>query len=631
MDQNQESRRHSRNNSSEKLSTSEHSRGSSSRGGAAGRRTTSSNRGGTSNVPQQSNGDEGGDWLDFGANASFIDEEKEDLAISSCEEEEEENTSTTLQPPRRRTSRDPSDGEQQPRRSSGVSRTKSGLRQRRASARSSLDRSCHEEGNTATTAPRRRSSRDASDGEQKQPRSSSGLSRTKSEVRQRGAPTRSLSERRGALTRTHSMRNQGQVEGDDNNTSTTSPPITALTRAHSRRRQPPSRSHSEILPDTDRVHRRESMKALYRVKNEEELSNISSHGGGAGDAAATSRRSGLGADPVRRGSLTAATTTEEQAARRAQRRPSSLEGGPLSGVVDRQPPSRPKSISDGLAAEGGDGGATDSAKWLKRRASRQDEIMTLAHTVKERFEEDRMEQDHQHLHQQLAGAETDTRYYGSDDDQPMAMRNKKTVMEQLSRVVTKTAGVTKSAAKGSRNAVLDPKRAAKRVGHLSKDVGKATIKTVLDPKKAAINVGKVTKNVTVGSAKVGAGITKGVGKGTFRATKTVVKGSMGATKTVAKGTVKGAGKVVKSTARVIKGKEKSSHSEDNYETYDAKHMASRNKSNFFDRISQLVETSESSTGSNENGEKAAPPVPQKAASILMMTNIVGAGSGTWDV
>jgi hypothetical protein len=86
------------------------------------------------------------------------------------------------------------------------------------------------------------------------------------------------------------------------------------------------------------------MKALSRINNEDELSNTSSHGGVGGDGAAISRRSGLGVDPVRRGSITpAATTAEEQAARRAQRRPSSIEGGALAGVVDRQPPSRPKS------------------------------------------------------------------------------------------------------------------------------------------------------------------------------------------------------------------------------------------------------------------------------------------------
>jgi hypothetical protein len=55
---------------------------------------------------------------------------------------------------------------------------------------------------------------------------------------------------------------------------------------------------------------------------------------------------------VKEVSFTAAATTEEQAARRAQRRPSSIEGGPLAGVVD----------SDGLAGKGGDGGAADSAK-----------------------------------------------------------------------------------------------------------------------------------------------------------------------------------------------------------------------------------------------------------------------------
>ena len=81
---------------------------------------------------------------------------------------------------------------------------------------------------------------------------------------------------------------------------------------------------------------------------------------------------------VKEVSFTAAATTKEQAARRAQRRPSSIEGGPLAGVVDRQLPSRAKSSSDGLAGKGGDGGAADSAKWLKRQATRQDEIMTLA-------------------------------------------------------------------------------------------------------------------------------------------------------------------------------------------------------------------------------------------------------------
>ena len=121
--------------------------------------------------------------------------------------------------------------------------------------------------------------------------------------------------------------------------------------------------------------------------------------------------------------------------------------------------------------------------------------MTLAHDVKERFADAREKQEEQEYTANAMNNSADRLDFADDgdDDQPMAMRTKKTVLEQLKKVANKTGAGARSLGKGTVNAIHDPKLAAKRLGHLSKDVGKATIKTALDPSKLA----KGAKNVTV--------------------------------------------------------------------------------------------------------------------------------------
>jgi hypothetical protein len=145
--------------------------------------------------------------------------------------------------------------------------------------------------------------------------------------------------------------------------------------------------------------------------------------------------------------------------------------------------------------------ATPDAKWLERRATKMEEIMALAHTVKERFEEEREAKETAPNHLDATGSNNSTTKNNDgdedDEDQPMAFRAKKTMLQQLAKGVQKTGKGARSLGKGTVNAIHDPKLAAKRLGHLSKDVGMATVKTAMDPKKMAIGAAMGAKKVTV--------------------------------------------------------------------------------------------------------------------------------------
>jgi len=139
------------------------------------------------------------------------------------------------------------------------------------------------------------------------------------------------------------------------------------------------------------------------------------------------------------------------------------------------------------------------SKWLERRASKMEEIVALAQSVKERFEEERESKE------SAPNPETTNYDHNSknnddddgDEDQPMAFRAKKTMLQQIAKGVQMTGNGVRSCGKGTVNAIHDPKLAAKRLGHLSKDVGKATVKTAMDPKKMALGAAKGAKKVTV--------------------------------------------------------------------------------------------------------------------------------------
>jgi hypothetical protein len=312
------------------------------------------------------------------------------------------------------------------------------------------------------------------------------------------------------------------------------------------------------------------------------------------------------------------------------------------GMIDRQHSSE-QSDPQGEGEGEGDNPKLDK-EWLTRRKSKQDEILSMTQSLKERLEEENMERDRQ-LHEvvhddiDLFGRDED-----GDDDQPMSMRSKNTAFKQIKRGINKTAGLTKSAAKGSVNVVRDPKRAAKRVGTASKSAAKGTVNIVKDPKLAAKQLGKATKTMTLGSVKVGAGITMGVTKGTFGATKKVVQGSLNATTTVAVGTVKGAGKVAMGASRAVRGKSGSSRSSNVSQDYDATKLADRHSVSLFDRVTQLVETKESDDAILQQALQQVPQpqdpskpqkvtrLPKRASSILMPTvTLSGGADGSWDV
>jgi len=145
-----------------------------------------------------------------------------------------------------------------------------------------------------------------------------------------------------------------------------------------------------------------------------------------------------------------------------------------------------------------------NAKWLERRATKMDEIMAHAHSLKDRFEGEREAREGT---SKIDGDEDEDNSKDGDDDQgdedqPTATQEKKTILQQLAEGVQKTGKGARSLGKGTVNAIQDPKLAAKRLGHLSKDVGMATVKTAMDPKKMAIEAAKGAKKVTVSSNNV---------------------------------------------------------------------------------------------------------------------------------
>lgn len=242
-------------------------------------------------------------------------------------------------------------------------------------------------------------------------------------------------------------------------------------------------SRSELMSS-----RRESMKALYR----------SNHDESPGLQPTNSADNLISRSSTRRRHAPAKTS-------------SGLEAGALAAVMDRRhgptrsrstdsahliaPTPADSSIEPSLSLSSHDGSSEHDPKWLERRQHKQDQIMTLAHDVKERFADAREKQEEQEYNSNVMNSSADLLDFGDeeDDDQPMAMRSKKTVLQQLKKVANKTGAGARSLGKGTVNAIHDPKLAAKRLGHLSKDVGKATIKTALDPSKLA----KGAKNVTV--------------------------------------------------------------------------------------------------------------------------------------
>ena len=319
------------------------------------------------------------------------------------------------------------------------------------------------------------------------------------------------SERRPSLAREASSRGQGLLHGASNDT------IEAT-------RHLPLRSRSDALLQS----KRESMKAIYRTSPDDHKirSTTFSQGIGGISASTSDQESAIACRPRPARALPPRTM-------------SGLEAGPLlamAGAAAALTPNRTKSLdstgsrtlststvgsshrssymdtsSDDDAHDLDDeddehAGPTSSnarsiqdAKWLERRASKMEEIMALAQSVKERFEEERESKE------SAPNPETTSYDHNSkndndddgDEDQPMTFRAKKTMLQQIAKGVQITGNGVRSLGKGTVNAIQDPKLAAKRLGHLSKDVGKATVKTAMDPKKMALGAAKGAKKVTV--------------------------------------------------------------------------------------------------------------------------------------
>lgn len=484
-------------------------------------------------------------------------------------------------------------------------------------------------------------------------------------LRRGGGLTRGISERRMDFKAAQQQNTNTGGSGDDGPqrgvSRIKSGDLPRSSRGPPPTRAAPPRSRSDALMSA----RRESMKALYRANP----TSSDVGGGGLQRRNSVDRGLGLGLDNsasdlegsgsgMNLNSASDGTRHRPPARPRPTRTKSGLEGAGLTAVMERHrrpPPNRSKSTDSAKLFSGDGMEPTDEdhitstehdEKWLERRKNKMDEIMTLAQDVKERFveERERQEEHDYHVAQQGDGHGVDL---GDDDDQPMAMRTKKTLLEQVKKVATKTGGGMRSLGKGTVNAIHDPKLAAKRFGHLSKDVGKATVKTALDPKKMA----KGATKLTMASAKMGAGLTTGVAQTTFGASKAVVKGSMKATTKSAKLTMKGTKKVVKGTVRAVTGKEKSKHSEE--AEYNPQQLTDRHQSNFYDRIASMVETNAAADEADDHaledailagiaaeenhGDAAATKKATKKAhkggnSVLMPTNLVGgSGQGNWDV
>jgi len=241
-----------------------------------------------------------------------------------------------------------------------------------------------------------------------------------------------------------------------------------------------------------------------------------------------------------------------------------LDVGPFSSMVLDSGLARKNSASSCSSREshenGGDEAPTynndddGNPEWLEQRAGKQENIITLAHTMKEKAEEDRYQR--RHMSKESKYNNYDSYDHGDDDDndQPMAVKTKRNALKHLAHVTKSAAG------------------------------------------------------------------------------------------TVAKGTVKGVAKGAKATGRVITGGKISNNNrhkvrdgeQGNY-NYDATQLASRNQSSLVDRVSQMVETYQSTTDECERrrGGMGSPAAMTQSSmrnvSVLMPTNLEGVRGEHWDV
>ena len=355
----------------------------------------------------------------------------------------------------------------------------------------------------------------------------------------------------------------------------------------------PKRATSDIsglAGSLDRQIERENRKATFKAAYRDASSVVSGYS-----------HSRLGDDRSIGTSATSLTSTSNLT-RKSSRvgRTTNVDGGPLSHLLNQNKRSsqRKNTLGSHFAENGGDDDAASieeqsvmSEQWVQQRSRNQDAILNQA--KQDRWEKEAQEDEKRRgsvSHIPTVNEDGGDVFNGDDDDDQPRVKQKSNALDQVFRTVRKTAGVTRSAAKGSVNAVKDPKRAAKNLGGLTKNVAKGTVNAVLDPTKTAKRVGKVTKTGVFGTVNIATGVTAFTAKAGFSATKAVAKTGMGATTMVVGATTDGLGKVVHGVHGLIAGGHDVDEG-DQYADYHAKNLPERRKNaqSLMDRITNVVE------------------------------------------
>jgi hypothetical protein len=322
------------------------------------------------------------------------------------------------------------------------------------------------------------------------------------------------------------------------------------------------------LASLEKQNRRENFKNQYRSGGDD-LESVN-----GGRSVRSSRRFGGGASDDR--SVSSSTSF------RRGGKSSGLDGGPLSAFlggieVKKRGGGSGESVVNVPKLDGEEREVDED--WMKDRESQIDGILNQAKNERE--------EEIAKLEEAARQAELDA-MSDSDDDEalPTMQKIKKKGVKYLMK---KGVKVTKSTAKGSVNAVRDPKRAAKNVGNLTKDIAKGSVNAVLDPKAAAKKATKLTTKGIKGTMDIGKDVTTGIAKGGFKVTKTVAKGSLGATTMVVGRTTDGLGKVVTGATGLVYKRDSKIKAEDG-EGYDASALADRQRgrSSLLDRLNSDV-------------------------------------------
>jgi hypothetical protein len=223
---------------------------------------------------------------------------------------------------------------------------------------------------------------------------------------------------------------------------------------------------------------------------------------------------------------------------------------------------------------------------------------------------------------------------GSAFDQERMNQKKEKGLQQIANLVITTAKLTRSAAKGSVNAVRDPKRAVKNFGHFTKDAAKGTVNMVRDPKKAAMNVTNLTTKTIKGTVKFGANVTNDVAKGGFEVTRAVAKGSLDATTMVVGRTTDGLGNVVNGATGLFGVKRGEKGQTIGQAEYHAKDLPCRRKAalTLMDRVIEVVDPSDEALIAAATKQPNTSRTTASASWLVPAAATPGRASmGSWDV